>query len=311
MSFFINKTEKYHREQMKSLGWELTVCNSLESEQSPARGIILNKATYGRLLFDYLFTYIPKKYRGSILEIGGGYGYLMRDFLSLEPDARALMIDISPVMLQQQTKTLEKSNVQFIESDFFDLDAPLLKQFDLVVMNEIVGDFPTACGLTREVIDSSNTSDHTDLEKIREYFKNGLFQIPNSVPFNVNIGAIKAVEKLCSLKIPFIFVSEHSCQAEVNDHMKPFLKITASNNPVEIKLMGHSEYTIRFSDLESVARHFGYEIIRGNYTDFIKFQFSNKIRYVLTSNSQKDEHEIIRQFIDDLYTYEYLLLIRS
>jgi hypothetical protein len=126
----------------------------------------------------------------------------------------------------------------------------------------------------------------------------------------VNIGALRALEKLCSLRIPFIFVSEHSCQVSVNDHLKPFLHISQTNDPQEIKLIGHSEYTIRFSDLVSMGRHFGYEIIRGNYTDFIQFDMTSKIKYILTSNSQKDEHEIIRQFIDDLYSYEYLLLMR-
>ena len=97
----------------------------------------------------------------------------------------------------------------------------------------------------------------------------------------------------------------------MNDHLKPFLHISPANDPQEIKLIGHSEYTIRFSDLESMGRHFGYDVIRGNYTAIIHFDMTPRIKYILTSHSQQDEHEIIRQFIDDLYTYEYLLMMRT
>ncbi|MCG8686189.1 MAG: hypothetical protein MI892_15020, partial [Desulfobacterales bacterium] len=113
-----------------------------------------------------------------------------------------------------------------------------------------------------------------------------------------------------SCNVPYIFLSEHSCEATVTDHMAAIVKLTPSGNPEEIRLIGHSEYTIRFSDLESIARSFGYTVIRGNYTDFIKIDFSDRIRRILKSNSQKDDHEIIRHFIEDLYIYEYLLLSR-
>ena len=75
--------------------------------------------------------------------------------------------------------------------------------------------------------------------------------------------------------------------------------------------MGHDEYTIRFSDLVRVAEQFGYRVVRGQYKDFITYEYTDAINFILTSGSQKDEHEIIRQFIEDLYKYEYLVLIRD
>jgi hypothetical protein len=309
LQFFINRTEEYHRNDIKTLGWELTVCNSLEFEESPPRKILEKNATYGEMLGDYIFSFIDKKKCRSLLEIGGGYGFLMRDLLMRMPNSKACMIDISPMLLNKQKQTLEAFDVRFIESDFFDLDQFIYRDHDLVILNEIVGDFQTACNLTLDMIDAAPDREKSPLSRVKNYLKSGFLSLPDSEPFNVNIGAMDAVQKLCSLSIPYIFISEHSCEADQRDEMSRFLKLSPTKNPEEIKLIGHSEFTVCFSNLESIARHFGYKIVRGPYSDFIKVFFSPKIRFILTSNSQKDEHEMIRQFIHDLYKYEYLLLI--
>ena len=51
-------------------------------------------------------------------------------------------------------------------------------------------------------------------------------------------------------------------------------------------------------------------MVRGQYADFIEFDMTDRLNFILTSHSQKDEHEMIRQFIEDCFKYEYLLLIR-
>lgn len=311
MPYFLNRTENYHRKEIRTLGWELTVCNTLEFERGPARQIIAENSTYGKQLGDYIFSVVDESSCGSVLEIGGGYGFLMRDLLLRNPAMKATMIDISPTLLQKQKQTLEKFNVRFIESDFFEVDKSELRRHELVVLNEITGDFPTACNLTKNAIDSAPDLEEHPLAAVKRYLEEGLLEIPDCEPFNVNIGAMEAVEILCSLSIPHIFVSEHSCEADVKDEMRPFLKLFPGRNPEEIKLAGHSEYSLCFSNLELIGRRYGYKMRRGNYTDFIKVDFSPKLRYILTSNSQKDEHEIVRQFIHDLYKYEYLLFIRK
>lgn len=53
----------------------------------------------------------------NALEIGGGMGYLMRDFLSLNPRLCAKMIDISPYLLQKQKDTLKSLEVDFELAD--------------------------------------------------------------------------------------------------------------------------------------------------------------------------------------------------
>ena len=55
-----------------------------------------------------------------------------------------------------------------------------------------------------------------------------------------------------------------------------------------------------------------YKTFRGPPADFIAFDFTDKVRYMMYSKSfMKDEHEIIRYFIEDRYPYEYLILMKS
>ncbi len=293
---------------MNDLMWEVTVCNSIEPETSPVRQILAQNRTYGEQLSSYLFNFIPKKRCNNVMEVGGGYGYLMRDLLANSPGIKATMVDISPAMITRQRQTLASFDVSYIQSDFFDIDPCLIQDQDLVVMNEIMGDFPTAWQITSDMVTCGN-HDNESLYRIREYITQGIIELPEDEPFNLNIGAMEALDKLCSCHVPYIFLSEHSCEATVNDHMANYIKLEPSGNPKEIKLIGHSEYTIRFSLLETIARSFGYKVVRGNYTDFIKVNFSNRIHRIFKSNSQRDSHEIIRHFIEDLYIYEYLLLI--
>ncbi len=310
MSFFLNQTDQYHKNDLDNLKWEVTVCNSIETQTSPIRQILVKSRTYGEQLWDYLSHFIPQKQCHKVMEVGGGYGFLMRDLLRKTPGIKATMVDISPAMLNFQRQTLGGIHTRFLQSDFFDIDAGLIQDQDLVVMNEIVGDFPTACGVTKNMVTCGN-HDNATFNKIREYVKKGIITLPDDEPFNLNIGAMMALDRVCSSNVPYIFLSEHSCEATVADHMSTHIKLNPSGNPEEIRLIGHSEYTIRFCDLESIARSHGYTVIRGNYTDFIEVEFSNKIYRIFKSNSQKDAYEIIRHFIEDLYIYEYLLLIKE
>lgn len=309
-AYHINDTTLFHRERMQTLGWELTVCNALEGAASPCRSIIHKKAGFGELLYDQLACILPLPAVSRFIEIGGGYGFITRDFLARCPAARATMLDLSPVLLERQKQTLAGAPVEFLHDDFFSVHGRFFASFDLVLMNEIIGDFPTACDIDPACITGADMSPDPVLSTIRRIFSAYGFPVPGR-RFNLNIGAIEAVEKLCSAGVRNIYLSEHSCEASVSDDLRDILHVPGPGNPERIPLMGHDEYTIKFSYLEKVARAFGYRTVRGQYKDFITFDRSGRLRFILTSNSQKDEHEIIRQFIEDLYKYEYLVLMRD
>jgi hypothetical protein len=308
-SYRINNTASYHREGMKTLGWELTVCNALADSSSPCRTIIRKKSSLGELLYDHLSSLIPVQEIHSLLEIGGGYGFLMRDLLNLRPFTRAAMIDLSPVLLERQKETLRGHDVEFIQHDFFQVAPDFIGPFDLVILNEVVGDFPTLCGVDPSWMDLPESSLDTPLAWAKRFFDLHGSPIPEG-PFNLNIGAIEAVAKLCAAGIRYIYLSEHSCEASVPAPLDAIIDVPYAGNPERIPLMGHDEYTIQFSHLEKTAQRFGYCVLRGQYADFIGFDMTDRLNFILTSHSQKDEHEMIRQFIEDCYKYEYLMLIR-
>ncbi len=309
-TYRINDTSDYHRNHLNTLGWELTVCNALENEQSPCRSVLAKPTSYGNLLYEYLETVIPIGSVSRILEIGGGYGYVMRDFLKKMPSTKATMLDLSPAMLARQRETLKDFRVEFIQKDFFSAEAAFLQSFDLAILNEIVGDLPTICGIDPNSLAGKTGASDPLVSSMNRIFTAYSLPVPGG-QFNFNLGALEALEKLCAAGIRYIFISEHSSEAPVPDKFNEKTGNQTEGDPEQIRLMGHDEYTVRFSHLAAVAGSFGYRVLRGQYKNFIILENSGRLNFVLSSNSMKDEHEMIRQFAGDLYKYEYLILIRD
>jgi hypothetical protein len=137
-------------------------------------------------------------------------------------------------------------------------------------------------------------------------------ELPQDEVFNLNIGAIEALEKLCIAGVPYIYLGEHSCEASVPEGLRSTIRIESTGNPEKISLTGHDEYTIKFSYLEKIAAFHGYRSIRGPFADFILVEMSDEARFALTyGGNYSDEAEMISQFIEDLYTYEYLILTKK
>ncbi len=311
MAFEVHTTRDYHLRGIETLGWELTVCNALRTVGSPLRKILSRDASYGEFLSDYLNRRLPMKDVANIVEIGGGYGVLMKDLLSRNDFRRVTMIDISPFLLGKQRETLEGSIAEYREEDFLDTPPSVLEGADLAILNENLGDFPVITDIDPQDLHECREEDGPLNEALKLVRKYGL-KHPEKERFNLNIGALKAVEKLCSAQIPYIFLSEHSCEAVVPGPYRSVIRVSSPGNPERIRLRGHDEYTIRFSHLEAVAKASSYNPARGPLADFIPLRFNDRVKSILAARwTEKDEHEIIRHFVEDLYQYEYLLLIRE
>jgi len=313
MGYFINSTQAYHINDLNSLGWELTVSNCLYPDRSPCRSVLVQKASYGRHLYEFFKENLDLEQIHAILEIGGGYGYLMHDILTINPNFRVTMTDLSPFLLGEQKKNLAKFPLHFIQSDVNDLPETVIRDHDLVILNENVGDFPTAVNIPTALLrHDSVTQGDSALSKIRSLFETYAFPIPEGDTFNFNLGAVEATEKFCRARVPYIFISEHSCEARVPDAYQGMIFVSVSGNPERIPLKGHDEYTIRFSHLEIVAGQLGYHIRRGPLADFVRPDFNDSLMWFLKRrHSTKPEHEILRHFVEDLYQYEYLLLTKK
>lgn len=309
MGYILNTTDDYHRHALNTLGWELTVCNALDPEKSPCRSILKSNASFGEHLFNFLRRHVPFNHLKHVLEVGGGLGYLMRDFLSLAPHLQATMLDISPVLLQKQKETLAGFPASFREMDFLHMPVSDLRGFDLAIFNENIGDFPTL------VFDESfpeNTNQNTvrSLQKKADYEEE--FSLDFTPAETINIGALEILEKLCGADIPYIYLSEHSCESFLHNPYYPHHNFEACGTPEKISLRGHNEYTVKFSHLETIARAFRYRVFRGQYIDILPIGFNQKVQSALRCTSPlNDEQEMIQQFVHDLYKYEYLLLIHQ
>jgi len=311
MSYFINSTAKYHQQDLNSLGWELTVCNSLEPINSPCRKILSSPHSFGKYLYSFLKEIIPVDEIRTVLEAGGGMGYLMRDFLILNPRLRAKMIDISPYLLAKQKETLHPFEVDFELADILAVPAKALSAFDLAILNENLGDLPTL--VTEHGNDDNSDQNIASFGDRLEYF-NKKYNLPLGLNEHehINIGAIEMAEKLCLAGIKYIYLSEHSCEAVVPEPMKPFVSLQSPGTPEMISLKGHKEFTIKFSYLQKIAEMLHYKIRRGAFADFLPLNLNDKVMTALRLISPfNDEQEIIKQFVYDLYKYEYLILIKG
>ncbi len=308
MQYTINDTTSYHINEMESLGWELTVCNALEDSSSAIYSLLKKQQSFGKHLINFLAGECNFNTISNVCEVGGGYGYIMRDLLNNRSELAATMIDISPFLLNKQKQTLQGSSAQFIQQDFFAIEDQLLAAMSLVIFNENIGDFPTVENISLQQLQSGQDS---TLNQINSYIDTYGLEVPQELEsFNINIGAIQAVEKICKAGVPNVYISEHSCEAVVPIQLQEFMTLPDVVTPEKIALKGHAEFTIQFSHLVKVAEYFGYRVIRKSYFDIIPINITDKIRFIFTSNSAKDEHEVIRQFVEDLVKYEALFLIK-
>jgi SAM-dependent methyltransferase len=309
MGYSLNTTDSYHINDLNSLGWELTVCNALYPGNSPCRSVLQTNNSFGVQLYRYLEKLIPLKKVHNILEIGGGLGCLMRDFLSLNRRLKATMLDISPYLLEKQKENLKDFKVNFYENDILSIGVETLAAYDLIIMNENLGDLPTMVAYPGEISNTEKTPAHY-LEKANYFSKK--YKMPFAGEENINIGAMILLENICRGGIKYIYLSEHSCESRVPERLKPYINIKSSEIPEKIPLKGHDEYTIKFSYLQKIAEMFHYKVKRGPIADFLSLKISSKVLTALRLVTPfTSEQEIIRQFVYDLYKYEYMILIKG
>jgi hypothetical protein len=304
----VNSTADYYRSGEGSLGWELTVSNALYPEDSPCRKVLKKAASYGNLLHDYLSLFIPVERVQNILEIGGGYGYVMKEFLIRHPSMTATMVDISPRFSGIQRQTLKDYRVDYVIADFMELDPSYLAGKDLAILNENLGDFPTLADVPSTIFQKPPQE---PLERrVRELFTLYSFEFPHTETFGFNLGAVEAVETLCASGIPYVFIGEHSCEAKVPEPFKDIFSISSSFQPERIPLKGHNEYTIKFSYLEKVAGFYGYATQRGPFADFLKIEWNDRLRHIMASPSLADDESEIIRHVRPLQV-QYLILLKE
>lgn len=297
-----NRTYGYYKHNPIDLMTEFTVCESLVSSASPYMVAVKDPKPYGSLVGEMLAAY-GMLYDGCrVCEIGGGYGSLMKGLLERYSSLirRVVMIDLSNHLLRKQREALEPWNgkIDFVQADIMQL-VPVLSKFDVVIINEMIGDLDTWKDLSL----SDLPDDVADL--VNRYS----LEMPSQGDFHFNMGAVRLVEAICQAGIP-AFISEHSSDPIIPEAMDYLARdLCLQGFPREIPLMGHSEFTIRFSHLERVARFWGKDCFGGPLADLVGIKKSPRMRFVFNARAcVTDEQEIILEFLDHVREYRWLVI---
>ena len=298
----LHDTRHYHLHHPVDLMTEFTICESLGNPGSPylrALGIV---KTYGAILGDRLREKGVLRQGCRLCEIGGGYGSLMRGLLEAHGDLveRVVMLDLSRVLLGRQQRALNPWNdrVSCVLGDALEV-LPAICAVDLFLINEMIGDLPVWTDLDPKRLPPEAAA-------LIDRYRLG---IPQDGLFHFNIGAIRLVEAICRKGLP-AFLSEHCCDPIIPWDM-PFLVkgLAMSGWPREIRLTAHSEYTIRFSHLEQVARAWGRKVETGSLLELIGYANVEKARFIFNARAcSTDEQALVFEFLDHVREYRWLII---
>jgi hypothetical protein len=258
--------------------------------------------TYGAILGDRLREKGLLRNGCRLCEIGGGYGSLMRGLLEAHGELveRVVMVDLSRALIGRQRRALSpwKDRVGYVLGDALEV-LPAISGMDFFLINEMIGDLPVWTNLE---------AGHLPRE-VSEVIEHYRLCIPQGGLFHFNIGAVGLVEAICRKGIP-AFLSEHSSDPIIPREM-PFLAkgLETGGWPREIRLTAHSEYTIRFSHLEQVARAHGRRVETGSLLELIGYSSVEKARFIFNARAcATDEQALVFEFLDHVREYRWLTI---
>lgn len=319
----LNRTNAFYEADDPSLLWELTVCQSIGMGSGGYARALREPAAYGVLLARRLRQLGLPATPGYVIEIGGGWGTLMRGFLSEIRPRRLTMVDLSAALLARQQEALSAAAVDatFIQADALDFLADLTEPADLVIANEIIGDLPTLTGISASqlaphIARAGSVNDNEDpllAEAARLITAYDLDTTDLPDPFNLNLGALQLIEALAATPVRRAFISEHGADTELP---YPFAAVQrqyhrADKNPRRIPLKDHDEYTIRFDHLEAAARRLGFAVTREHMMDMLDVRFDDEINYLLSGGRPRaDAQEMLLEFLEHVAEYQVLYLQR-
>jgi hypothetical protein len=298
----IRDTRDYHRHHPVDLMTEWTVCETFGSIDSPFMPYLDKPKSYGAIIGDGLQKKGLLRSGLRVCEIGGGYGTLMRGLLEAHEEqvGHVVMLDLSRSLLEKQKKTLArwKDKITYLEGDVTER-MPDLSGCDVVILNEMIGDLDTWTDLDPEKLPG----------EVLSYVNRYGLEIPCGETFNFNLGAVSLVQEICRTGIP-AFISEHSSDPIIPGDMGYLAKgLIPDGYPREIKLHGHSEFTIRFSHLVRVAEAMGRKTLTGSMIDLLGLKRLGKMEAVFRSRIfPSEEQEMIFELLDHIREYRWLII---
>lgn len=326
----LNLTSDYYTGAHPSLLWEMTICQSLGDGNGAFSRALERPLAYGALVAEYLHREMALPLQcDNIIEIGGGYGTLMTALLGVLKPQQVTMVDISPALLEKQKEHLKEHPISFQCQDIFSWLPTLKEPADLLILNEIIGDFPTITDLSKNILPKYQFENRAELDKIPlpsdltnselvteaarliATYKLNLDDLPER--FNLNYGALRFIETLAQTKVAKTFITEHGSDTIIPYpfSLYPTIVPAAELNPRRIQLKDHDEYNIRFDHLEQVAKALNLKVKRFHLMDLLQLRFDDEINYLLTSQRPiSEEQEVLLEFYEHVAEYQGILLER-
>ncbi|GAB4282977.1 MAG: hypothetical protein Kow0092_37930 [Deferrisomatales bacterium] len=302
----------YAGAERPSLCWELTICQSLAGPASPHGAALRRPAPYGRLLAEFLAARVGLAPSWSVVELGGGYGSLMKAFLETVPLGDVTLVDVSPTFTAAQRQALgEGPGRRFVTADAFEFLRELSEPVDLVIANEVLGDLPTVTDLPREALEEALHHDPPGplgevARRVRRY---GLDLADAPERFHFNLGALQLLEALAP-RARVVFLSEHGADT-VLPKRYAFLPLPPGDGyPRRIPLKGHDEYTIRFAHLVRAAGVLGYQVHRIHMAELVGLRDDPGLQAMArTRTTATETAEVVHEFCEHVAEYQCLVLV--
>ena len=324
---FINNADKlhqYHAERISDAIEQFeaheTTISHLLSQTHPTLGGI----PYGARVADRLCEMGVINRGQSILEIGGGTGYLARDFLQYikqnQPQVfkhiSYVMLELSPVLLKSQIDStrLYSSMISQVLGDA--LAMPFSPgSFSIIIANEMIADLPSIRIKKTWADDKAIHEVPGEAVSALRFIVDFDISLDDAFPeFLVNLGAWQLLEHI-------YYLLATGGMAIIIEYGSPW------RYPVAVSLKDHTEYAIHFGHLEKIANRLGFETRLEGLADFLRMDLDVPIleRVSLTTlNRSLLPHlnisplpvlaftpEILKQSLGDLYDKLYNLQLRS
>ncbi|HEY8188702.1 MAG TPA: class I SAM-dependent methyltransferase [Pyrinomonadaceae bacterium] len=276
----------FHLEGIDDATWQFDIIEPTVNHGLRFPSQLLSGLDYGTRFCDAVFEHLPPRKSGGdfeVLEIGGGTGSFARSFIKrAQTKITGLsyqIMDLSPALAENQHQLLDDIHpaVAYLSQNAVELDLPGRK-FDLIVLNEVIADFPVA------VVERRLLGDGTCLSGDGAAYVDKYSLTVDDAPdrFYVNSGVFQFLERAWTHLKPggLLVCSEYGSE---------------SHYPVESFHLNHSEFTIHFGHVSQCARKVGFECRLQPLTEFLGIDDRTPVL------SGREEHIVCLDFVFQKY----------
>ncbi len=280
-----DQLHQYHVEKIndaiKQFEAHETTISHVYSQSHPSFGGI----PYGARMAEKLWEMGTIDKYQTILEIGGGTGYLARDFLRHLKENQSQIFKHTHYVMLELSLTLQKSQrhstglyTRVISQVLGDaLAMPFsFGSFSIIIANEMIADLPPVCLKKEWVNNKTSPKIPAEAALALKFITDFDIRVDDVFPeFLVNLGAWQLLEHIYHLLSPggTAIIIEYG---------------SIWRYPVAVHLQDHTEYAIHFGQLEKIAKKLGFKTKLEGLADFFEMDLDAPIleRVSLTTLNQ-------------------------